>query len=192
MTSLNVAPDGCDGWLYGGRIETGGSVHPNSSEDPVSQHVRCEEQRQRHQELNDPRPRAHADHHLKSPHEPQRHHEHSEDLGDDGRGVQSAGHRLGEEEQPERREADRQEEMPPQPDSHAKTHREYDAVRRITPPFTCERPTQRRAASRLLLMLKASNCDGFLGHRARQVQASYAALESGGGTSRSSQVGSKS
>ena len=39
-----------------------------------------------------------------------------------------------------------------------------------TPPFTCERLTQRRATARLMLHVKASNCDGFLESRARQVQ----------------------
>ena len=41
----------------------------------------------------------------------------------------------------------------------------------ITPRFNCRRSTRRRAIVRLLLILKASNCDDFLEPRACQLQA---------------------
>ena len=36
----------------------------------------------------------------------------------------------------------------------------------LTPRFNCRQSTQRRAEARLLLLLKAPNCDGFLKRRA--------------------------
>lgn len=45
-----------------------------------------------------------------------------------------------------------------------------ELVLRRTPPLNCRRLTQRRATARLLVDPKAPNCDGFLGHRAWQLQ----------------------
>ena len=46
----------------------------------------------------------------------------------------------------------------------------HDVCCCITPQLNCTRLPQRRAEARLTFHSKASNCDGFLGHRARQLQ----------------------